>query len=432
MSFEIFKRISAKRVLALIMVGVFSLPFGGCTGDGGPNSYDEPIQFTSTAITGQRLNVLIDAATLKSWENYVNLQFGYQSNVVILDVSDSAGYLAGHIPGAQLWDINNQYMNRHEGVADGKNMVLDGGSMDAMIQTHGIDERTTVVLTSSLATASAPTAHVGRAYFLFRYWGWSKDKLKVLNGYNNGWTAAGYPLVTDVPQVDATDYSVVDNGVLNSSERASLAEMIAAVGDAAGNSIPLDLRGGTGAAGSTKMTLIAGGDTVDTADDVYSRSVFDGVMKNGQSYSFTNFRDASFFFNDAATIETALNGLGINSSNTVYTYCTTGVLASAGYFVLDGILGWDVQLYDGSFSQWGMMSDNTAKGGVLPADSPYITDTAALMDTINYNQDSGYTVEVLELNTDSSALDVEEEDAAYMQGSGGSADLGGTAPGYGG
>jgi hypothetical protein len=36
----------------------------------------------------------------------------------------------------------------------------------------------------------------------------------------------------------------------------------------------------------------------------------------------------------------------------IYVYCASGLRAAAPFFVLDGILGWNVSMYDGSWNQW--------------------------------------------------------------------------------
>ncbi|MBE0595702.1 MAG: hypothetical protein IH614_00370, partial [Desulfuromonadales bacterium] len=103
---------------------------------------------------------------------------------------------------------------------------------------------------------------------------------------------------------------------------------------------------------------------------------------------------------------------------------------------LDAILGWNVSMYDASWSQWGQMSANAAKGGKLPAGSIWATDVPELTNTIAYNTDAGRTIEVLPINAQAQALypdpsqpeanQIELEDAAYMQTSD---DNAGGAPG---
>lgn len=130
------------------------------------------------------------------------------------------------------------------------------------------------------------------------------------------------------------------------------------------------------------------------------------------------------------------------------------MIASSAFFVLDGILGWPVANYDGSWSQWGQMSASSGNGGQLSPTSPWITDT--LSENVKYNFASSKTVELLTLdgNTCSGTMStdgtktyststgstctpsapnsfatsgnqIEEDDAKYMSSGGGTGGGGG-------
>jgi hypothetical protein len=62
------------------------------------------------------------------------------------------------------------------------------------------------------------------------------------------------------------------------------------------------------------------------------------------------------------------------------------VIASSAFFVLDGILGWPVANYDGSWSQWGQMA--SGNGGQLNADSPWRTDVSSRSELVVYTFDT--------------------------------------------
>lgn len=64
------------------------------------------------------------------------------------------------------------------------------------------------------------------------------------------------------------------------------------------------------------------------------------------------------------------------------------MIASSAFFVLDGILGWSAENYDGSWSQWGQLSANAAMGGQLKTDSPWRTDIPSRSGMIAYNNAS--------------------------------------------
>ncbi len=374
------------------------------------------------------LNVLIEPATLQDWTNagLVNADLG-QERVVILDATSDSGYSSGHIPGAQFWDISQHVQERLEGPAPAVNMAVNATRMNQLIQEHSIDEHTTIVFTTG---AHPIFAH--RAYFLFRYYGWSKNRLKVLNGHNGAWP--DHEVTTEVPTVPDSSLTVQDVANLQPDFRLALPEFMDALRDNRGRAV--DVRGDSSEAGSTSGVWDNSGDYV----------VFEGRPKNGTFFDWTDFMidyaAGDERFKSADALRSALNAKGVEPSsdgsydNPVYSYCRTGYLGSTGFFVFDAILGWDAMLYDGSWSQFGKMSDNPDQGGQLSPGSPWALDNSTYMEEINYNVDA--TLEIEPLNPDEDALEydplesppnqVEKEDADYIEQGSDVSDDGGGAP----
>lgn len=333
---------------------------------------------------------LLARATLKAWVD-LGLVNGTGSNrVVVLDTS-SGTYAAGHIPGAQVMNLNDAttplYQYRQEGPAVDMSMVPDGAHMDAVVQKYGIDGQTTVVFTGSGAGITSPT----RAYWTFRYWGFSKDKLKLLDGLNNGYGTA-YGLTADAsPAITPSTYGVKSNGTLRSDLRASLSEMMSVARGDVANAVILDARTNEGAGsyagvpGSTAGVFPpppAGTDSV----------VFEGHMKGARALAYSALYDATTYeFKSPTALAALLNPLGIDATKTTYVHCRTGVIASVTFFALDAILDWPVQNYDASWSQWGQLSGDDTNGGRLAADSPWRTDTATYSDLVVYNHSNTVT-----------------------------------------
>lgn len=423
---EIYRKDRLRLSLVFVFILAASLAMWGC----GSDSYDEP-------DATQTDSPLISAKTLKGWidQGLVNDDESWEK-VVILDLTDVAGYTAGHIPGAQLVTNGEVKETRQEGPSPTINMVLSGASMDDLIQAHGIDNRTTIVITGT----SAPW--VSRLYFVFRYWGFPKNRIKVLDGLWNAWSDAGYSETTAAPAIAETDFSVRDIGQLCPDLRVSLAELINFVYDGVG--IAVDARGDKSAAGSTAGVFAPTGDYV----------VFEGTIKGGISddtLAQSNYTDGNGYFLSASALRTLFQTAGVDGSETVYGYCRTGIWASAVFFVVDAILDWPVMLYDGSWSQWGKMSEiNTGKDGELPPyASLWAVDNATYMDIVNYNVDVPYTIEELDpqelgdanamatypdpFQVDSDgklvANQIENEDAAYLVSGGAPTAGGGDAGG---
>ncbi len=256
---------------------VFSAAVNSCSS----NSFNTP-------VTTQTSSTLIPPETLKAWlDSGVVNSTGFD-RVVILDVTSLGTYTAGHIPGAQFLNSSSIFQNRQEGPAVDVNMSLDGPHMDALIQQYGIDNNTTVVFTSGGSTPSASSVlNATRAYWTFRYWGFAKAKLKLLDGINFSWKAT-YGLTTDTPpQPTPSAYSVKSNPALRTDLRASLRDMINMAEGKVANAVPIDMRSVAtsgsyaGMRGSTAGVFGASGDF----------TVFEGRIKGAKAMLYTSLFD---------------------------------------------------------------------------------------------------------------------------------------------
>jgi 3-mercaptopyruvate sulfurtransferase SseA len=369
-------------------------------------------------------NALVGADELKTWidAGLVNKKGGYD-RVVILDVTaDASGsvpsankyYTDGHIPGAQLISTGTAaFMDetRAEGPLNLMgNMVCKGSQMDALIQKTGIDANTTIVLTTQGTTVS----NVTRPYATFRYWGFPKNRIKILYGGNVEWLAK-YPLNKDVPSITPSTYGVAQNGTtkVNTEMRASLGEMIGYVnGIVAGNTdnvyILDTIRPTTHITSTTDII----GDKLTAKDDF---TPFDGAMRGSYRYPGSGVVTSGLKFKTADELKAAIDVadykdglnpavvLGLDNRTSAKTFialCRAGNLASQAYFALDGIAYYDssvdIKWYDGSYGQWNLMAttdataSNTAvpavtvsAGGKLKAGS--IWDTTSLMYNLTWN-----------------------------------------------
>lgn len=153
--------------------------------------------------------------------------------------------------------------------------------------------------------------------------------------------------------------------------------------------------------------------------------VFEGTIKGGKYYNYTNILDSNGYFKDPATLEAEFLAQGFDNSKKIISMCRTGMIASGGFLALDAIMGWDVMMYDGSWSQWGSLSADTTKKGKLPAElAAWATDSLDLMDAIYYNANvaPAINIEPARINApkavspyDPGANNIEDEDRAYFQ-----------------
>ncbi len=406
MSEKMMKK-SKLMLVGLLSIALTVLTIWGC----GSTTYDTPVE---KAVTTKTTSALIAASELKGWMDagLVNKQGGYD-RVVILDVNanetdGSNKYnTVGHIPGAQLISGGSgAFMDntRPEGpFSVTGSMVCNGATIDAIVQNAGIDQNTTIVLTSA---NPAGFVNVARAYTTFRYWGFPKNRLKVLNGGNAAWDVT-YDLTTVAPAVKKSAYGVAQNGKsnVNTDMRVSLPEMIAYVkGIVDGN-----------AAKVTLVDTVRGASNISSTTDLLATGYtpFDGAIKGSYSYVATSMTSpaSTLYFKDAATIKadlsaalgtdgaTAMGDTTRNATKTFISFCRAGNYASVGFFALDGIAYYDdptvdVKWYDGSLGQWNLLasSDHTAvdttgatvnAGGKLAVGS--IWDTTSLMDNLTWN-----------------------------------------------
>ena len=276
-----------------------------------------------TPITSQTSATLIEPATLKSWiDSGIVNGTGYDKVIVLDVVSSLATYTAGHIPGAQFLNQNDIYQIRQEGPATDVNMVIDGTRMDALIQKYGIDKNTTIVFSGG-GTAS-PNAgavlQVTRAFWTFRYWGFPKEKLKMLDGMDFAWKAA-YGLASGNPPTPTPSaYSVKNNAQLRTDLRASLSDMINVAEGRVANAIAVDMRSSEtdgsyiGKRGSTGGVFNPGSDYV----------AFEGRLKNGRALLYTDLFmcDSTNLcrFKAPDVLAAIFNAVGVDSTKYIHVY----------------------------------------------------------------------------------------------------------------
>jgi 3-mercaptopyruvate sulfurtransferase SseA len=343
---------------------------------------------------------------------------------VIVTVTTAAAYATGHIPGAVLWNSSTELTpGRLEGVAALTSEVPTGPSMDALIQRMGIDRNTTVVFTGS---RGSNVLNMTRAYFTFRYWGFARNRLKVLQGGDSLWVSAGNTLTSVTPSIRPSGMSVRDNytGSLASfSMRTAIGDMINVV-----DGINLGTISATSPTGVVILDVRGG------VDPLLGPYIANSKVDDYGQYLTTP--NAAFKPLADMTARLATFGVTANTSMT-YVSCASGHRASSTFFLLDGMLGWPVTLYDGSSGQWlayrtangvgtAWRIDVNTPGTALPRTFGTVpTNTTLTLDPLS---NTIYTS-----ITDPRANQIAVEDKLYMTtgqagGSGGGGDGGGGTP----
>jgi len=305
---RIRKRFSWQLVALSLCLLLAPLIINSCS----TTTYDTPITHRTSAT-------LIAPETLKSWVDSGIVNSTGFDRVVILDVTSLATYTAGHVPGAQFVSSNEIAQTRMEGPATDVTMVLDGARMDALVQKYGIDKDTTVVITSGGASPSAGSVLTAtRTYWIFRYWGFPKEKLKVLDGINFAWNAAYGLTPGNPPVLTPSTYSVKNNVQLRTDLRASLSDMINVAESKVANAVPVDMRSSeadgsyVGKRGSTTGVFNPGNDFM----------LFEGHLKGGRALLYTTMLDAAnnYRFKTANVLAAMFNAIGVDSTKYTHVY----------------------------------------------------------------------------------------------------------------
>ena len=302
------RRIHQGRLAALFIVlllAMLPLFLQSCGGGG----YSDP----RSEITGS--SVLISPATLNDWiaNGYGTDSAGF-NKMVILDVASATGTTSyttsGHVQNAFLLDTGADLTTtRSDGVSDTIVMVATRTQMDNLIQRTGIDEKTVVVITGD------SLLNMGAAYFGFRYWGFPKNRIKVLDRTNAAYRVAGYPLFSTVPPAPSPSSYSVCKLTQNTSLRAPLSEMITLAEGGLPNTVAWDVRT------ANEYNGVAGSTTGPSGNATAGYVAFEGHVKGAVNLIHTTHLspDSSTIL-DADTIRASLRAVGITPDKTAYTY----------------------------------------------------------------------------------------------------------------
>lgn len=342
------------------------------------------------SLTGcKKRTSLLSPETLNAWiENGYQDDFGRK--VVILDtgfdwsLDNRSAYEAGHIPGAHYISPVAFYNGgnlRSDGPVLIPFMVTDGPSMDELLQSLGIERQTVVVFTGNHIWGSA------RAYWVFRYWGFSRHQLYILDGMANGpfsvWEEAGFELQTIEPVApQPSTFSVSELCGNMDNSRASTQEFFEVSSGADPDRRVIDAR----SEGEYNGLLIPPpSGSVNT--DVFGFRVKDSIWYNWAN-ALIDGESGDHRFKSAEALAGELAQIGISPETLPYAFCYAGGRGAVLYFVFDGILRRPAKLHDGSsmeLGQLGYLEDTLGNPLALPADSPWRFDQEIYLDIIHYN-----------------------------------------------
>lgn len=241
-----------------------------------------------------------------------------------------AEYEGAHIPGARFLDqdaVSNPDAALPHTLASAQHFAQYVGAM-------GISADDTIIVYDGPGFFSAP-----RAWWMFRVMG--VFQVYILDGGFDGWKAAGQPVTAEPTKIAPN----VFHGDFDAGRVASLADMRRVVGT--GESQIADARGPgrfTGAEPEPRAGIRSG-------HMPGARNVpYSALSENGVLLSKDRLRKV---------IEEA----GIDLSKPVVTSCGSGVTAAVITLALETLGHTDNRLYDGSWTEWGGLSDTPVVTG---------------------------------------------------------------------
>lgn len=295
-------------ISALILSGCASSELGATEQNQIANSDVRP-QITTVSTT----------EGLVSTDNLLSENF---ENQIILHIANEEGeYERGHIPGALKLDW-------FTGLTGGDQRgIIEMEDFEAVARELGIDEDSSVVVYGETHQLFATWA-----VWVFKIYG--HTNIRLLDGGFAKWKAEGRELSVSTPSPEAGNFEA---GPADLELRAFIEDVVLAVEDDNDGQIIVDNRDYESYSGEAK-----------------SGQQFDGHVSSAENlFSFGLFDEAGAYLN-AAEIRERYEAIGVTSDKEIILYCGTGLLASASWFALTQILGYeDVRNYDGSWAEYG-------------------------------------------------------------------------------
>ncbi|MFZ4806966.1 MAG: 3-mercaptopyruvate sulfurtransferase [Hyphomicrobiaceae bacterium] len=239
-----------------------------------------------------------------------------------------AEYLAGHVPGALFFDI--------EEISDHANelphMLPSAAQFASQVRALGIGDGSRIVVYDTPGLYSA-----ARAWWMFRTMGY--EDVVVLNGGLKKWQAEGLP-VEDGPAPPRQPRHFTARfhaGLVRDKED------VARLLDSKGAQI-VDARG----AGRFKG-----------ADPEPRAGLRSGHMPGALNVPFTTLLNADGTLKAPAELAAVFQAAGVDTAKPIVTTCGSGVTAGVLALALAGLGRPDVAVYDGSWSEWGLETAGT-------------------------------------------------------------------------
>lgn len=244
-------------------------------------------------------------------------------DLIVLHIAKEEGlFEKGHIPGAQKLDW---FTGLTGGEARG---IIDAESFQAIGREPGINQNSKVVVYGETHQLFATWA-----VWVFKIYGF--NNVRLLDGGLTKWQLEGKDISLTSPTFPEGDFTTSE---ANLELRAFIDEVVEVA-----------------SAPDTSEKIIVDNRALESyVGEAESGAKFDGHVASAENlFSFGLFNeDVSYIAPDA--IAAAYDAIGVTADKEVILYCGTGLLASASWFALTQVLGFEnVKNYDGSWTEYG-------------------------------------------------------------------------------
>jgi thiosulfate/3-mercaptopyruvate sulfurtransferase len=247
-------------------------------------------------------------------------------NVRVIEVSVIPGvYERGHIPGAVNFVWHTDFVDTVT------RDIVKPERFQELVRAAGINNDSTIILYGDNNNWFA-------AWGVWIFRGYGFEDVRLLDGGRVKWEADGRTLTTR-SVTPAAGNAVV--GEFNTALRARLTDVLAVVnGERAGQLI--DIRSPREHNGE-----------IFAPEGIQELSVRAGHIPGAVNVPWGQNVNADGTFKSIEELRALYAGLGIDGSQPIITYCRIGERAALTWFVLKELLGYDVALYDGSWTEYG-------------------------------------------------------------------------------
>lgn len=300
----------------------------------------EPQEDTSTEQVATVQTAVTTTPFLLSVED-VKERLANSENFVIFELSKSAKYHQGHLPGAfHLWrpDYENSTDFPYEG------MVATRLQMERLLSQHGVIDSTEIIIYDAKGSADAM-----RLLWILRSYG--HHKAAVMDGGKTAWQQAQYPLSEgELPAPVPSVYHFPEP--VSSLQMAQMEDVLAALIDT--NIIIIDTREPEEFMGKPYLHQ----------DKLlyYKKGAFTSGAIPGAihiNWSDAVDLDGDHCFKSLQALQYNFIKKGISPNKQIITYCQSGVRSAHTTFVLTELLGYpNVKNYDGSWIEWSYFYQN--------------------------------------------------------------------------